>query len=71
MKTYRPLIGPMAVIWVTFAVHAYRDVFQVKAAFAPEYIFPEAALGYILLPMGILWTAYAFRALLRRFQSGG
>lgn len=71
MKTYRPLIGPMAAIWVAFGVHAYTDIFQIRAVFAPEYVFPEAALGHILLPMGILWAAYAFRAFLRRFQSGG
>lgn len=63
LKNYRVLIGPMAAIWIVFAVHSYSDVFQLKAAFEPAYVFPEAAIGYVLLPMGILWTAYAFKKL--------
>ncbi len=71
LKTYRPLIGPMAAVWVAMAVHAHADLFQLRTVFQPEFVFPLAAVGFILLPMGPLWLAYGARALLRRFRGSG
>ncbi|MEW5785786.1 MAG: endospore germination permease [Bacillota bacterium] len=71
LKTYRPLIGPMAAVWVAMAVHAHDDLFQVSTLFQPGLIFPLAAVGFILLPMGVLWGAYLIRALLGRLHGAG
>jgi spore germination protein KB len=59
---HRPLIGPLAVIWGTFAVHSYQDVFQVREFFKPK-IAGVYVLSWIVIPMGILWTAYVIRRL--------
>jgi spore germination protein KB len=62
LSDYRPLIGPIAVIWGTFAVHSYQDMFQLRTFFQPKIAGPYA-LAWILVPMGILWTAYGIRRL--------
>jgi spore germination protein KB len=71
LKSYRILIGPMAVIWVTLGVQGYRNEFQLRTLFQPGIAFPLAALGFILLPMSILWLGYGIRALVERFKPGG
>lgn len=57
LTDYRPLIAPLAVIWGTFAVHSYQDMFQLRTFFQPKIAAPYA-LSWIVVPMGILWAAY-------------
>ena len=62
LNDYRPLIAPLAVIWGTFSVHSYQDIFQIKTYFDPRIVIPFN-LFWILFPMGILWAAYGIRRL--------
>lgn len=66
LKNYRVLVGPMAVIWITLGVHGYRDFFQLRTLFLPALMFPLSALGFVVIPFGILWLAYGIRILQRR-----
>ncbi len=58
IKDYRPLIWPMAVIWVMISVQGYRDLFQVRSLFQPAVLAPLAIFGWVLIPFGILWSGY-------------
>ncbi len=62
LDDYRPLIGPLAVIWGTFSVHSYQNLFQLRTFFQPKIGGPYI-LSWILIPMGILWVAYGIRRL--------
>ncbi len=62
LDDYRPLIGPLAVIWGTFSVHSYHNLFQLRTLFQPKIGGPYI-LSLILVPMGILWAAYGIRRL--------
>ncbi len=62
LQDYRPLIGPLAVIWGTFSVHSYQDLFELRTYFQPRIVIPYN-LFWILVPMGILWAAYGIRSL--------
>jgi len=69
LNDYRPLIGPMAVIWIVLSIHGVTDMFQLRSFLRPEVAGPYALL-LILVPQGILWAAYAVRRLATR-ESGG
>jgi len=60
MKDNRPLILPMSVVWVAFAVQGYRSIFEVKQFFSPEVIGPFV-LMVAVFPILILWAAYFFK----------
>jgi spore germination protein KB len=62
LDDYRPLIGPLAVIWGTFSVHSYQNMFQLRTFFQPKIAGPYV-LSWILVPMGILWAVYGIRRL--------
>lgn len=65
LEDYRPLVGPLAVISGVFAIHSYQNVFQLLTFFQPKIAGPYA-LSLIIVPMGILWTAYGIRCLQNR-----
>lgn len=71
---YRPLVPPMAVIWIALSVHAVDDMFQFRSYFRPEVVGPHALL-LILVPQSVLWTAYAARRIAskvpRKQERGG
>ncbi|HQD06549.1 MAG TPA: endospore germination permease [Bacillota bacterium] len=56
LKGYRPLIPPMAVIWVILSIHGFDDVFQLKRIILPKYAIPVNALSS-LVPLLVLWAA--------------
>ncbi|RJX25624.1 MAG: hypothetical protein C4554_07175 [Dethiobacter sp.] len=60
LKDNRPLLLPMAVIAVTFAIQKYRDYFELKQFFEPETCAP-VIFFIIFFPMIILWGAYLLR----------
>lgn len=60
IRDYRPLIGPMAVIWVLLAVHTYDDLFEVLKFFQPRIFFPYSMTA-VILPYLLLWAAYLIR----------
>ncbi len=64
---YRPLIGPLAVIWGVFAIHSYKDMFQLLSFFQPGIVGPYV-LFWLISTVGVLWVAYGVR---RRNKSGG
>ena len=66
LKSYRILVGPMAVIWITLAVHGYSD-FPAKDHLPAGHRRP-LAFGFVLVPNGILWLAYGIRALAGRLK---
>lgn len=60
LKDYRPLVAPMAVIWVTLSVHAYDDLFEALRLFRPGTLFPYVSIvGFI--PVLLLWGAHILR----------
>jgi len=65
LHDYRALIAPLAVIWGTFSVHSYQDIFQIRTYFDARIVVPFN-LFWILFPMGILWAAYGIRRLTGR-----
>ena len=65
LHDYRALIAPLAVIWGTFSVHSYQDIFQIRTYFDARIVVPFN-LFWILFPMGILWAAYGRRRLTGR-----
>ena len=60
LKDYRPLIPPMAIVWVAMSIQVSADMFELSRFFLPEVIGPFA-LALILVPNGILWLAYGIR----------
>lgn len=60
LKNYRPLILPMAVIWITTGIHVSKNIFQLFDFFKP-YFFAPFALAFIILPFTLLWGAYLIR----------
>lgn len=66
LKSYRPLIFPMAVIWVALSVHSFEDVFQLRE-FSMPHISGPYGIGVVILPFAILWIAY----IIRRLTGGG
>jgi len=65
LHDYRALIAPLAVIWGTFSVHSYQDIFQIRTYFDARIVVPFN-LFWILFSMGILWAAYGIRRLTGR-----
>jgi spore germination protein KB len=65
LGNYRPLILPMAAIWIVLGIHVSRNVFQLLEFFKPYFFAPYAA-AIMILPFAILWAAYLFR----RFSRG-
>jgi spore germination protein KB len=62
MQDNRPLILPMSVVWVAFAVQGFRNLFEVKQFFSPEVIGPFV-LMIAVFPVLILWAAYFLKRL--------
>lgn len=60
LKDYRPLVVPLAVIWVILSVHTYDDLFEVLRLFRPGTLFPYVSVvGFI--PVLLLWGAYVVK----------
>lgn len=69
LEDYRPLVVPMAVIWVTLSLHTYDNLFEVLRLFRPGTLFPYVSLvGFI--PVLLLWGAYVVKAALGRLPDG-
>ncbi len=67
---YRPLIPPMALIWVAMAVHMLDDSFQLDALM--EYrVMGLYGISLMVLPLALLWTTYGIRSLLGRLGLPG
>lgn len=61
LKDYRPLVVPMAVIWVTLSFHTYDSLFEVLRLFRPWTLFPYVSVvGFI--PVLLLWGVYVVKA---------
>ncbi|MGI6615240.1 MAG: GerAB/ArcD/ProY family transporter [Dethiobacteria bacterium] len=63
LEDYRPLVLPMAAIWVILGVHVAKNVFQLLTFFKPLVLGPYA-LSLIIFPFALLWSAYLIRKLL-------
>ncbi len=70
MKENRPLILPMSVIWVTFALQGYRDFFEIRQFFTPAVIGPFIFF-VLLFPVALLWAAYLLRKVFKENRTGG
>jgi len=72
LRDYRILVGPLTVIWVITAVHAYESLFMTLRMFEPGVITPYVA-AIFLVPYVLLWGAYIVRALLGKIpgRKGG
>ena len=60
LKDYRPLILPLAVIWIVLGVHVSKNAFQLLLFFKPAFFAPYA-LALMILPFALLWAAHLFR----------
>lgn len=60
LKTYRPLIAPMAVIWIALSKHLFQNVFQMRTFLKPQVIAPYI-LSLIVLPALLLWAVYGLK----------
>lgn len=60
LRDNRPLIGPMAVIWVIVAVSSYDDIFDVLRLFQPHVLLPYVTT-FLYLPFLLLWLVYLVR----------
>ncbi len=65
LANYRPLILPMAVIWIVLGIHVSKNVFQLLEFFKPLFFAPYA-LAIMIVPFTILWLAYFMRRSSRR-----
>ncbi|NLK08170.1 MAG: endospore germination permease [Firmicutes bacterium] len=65
IKDYRPLIPPMAVVWVAMSIQVSADMFELGRFFLPEVLGPFA-LTLIAVPHGLLWLAYGVRKLKKK-----
>ncbi len=61
----RPLVLPMAVIWVVFAIQGYQDYFEVAQVFDPAF-FDVIFIPTLLFPPLVLWVAYLYKKLRER-----
>ncbi|HHX87518.1 MAG TPA: endospore germination permease, partial [Firmicutes bacterium] len=69
LSDYRPLVPPMAAIWVVLSVHLVQDVFQLRELlfyrnFGPYILF------LLLIPVLALWLAWWFSPAGRRAGGG-
>jgi len=70
VANYRPLIPPMALIWVALSVHMLDDIFQLRALM--EYrVMGLYGLSLMVVPLALLWAAYGLRSLLGRLGLPG
>jgi len=61
MQNSRPLLLPMAVVWIAFGVQQYENMFEVMEFFTPP-IGPPAVFFMLLFPPVILWGAYLIKS---------
>lgn len=61
VANYRPLVSPLAILLVAFAVHSFDSIFQLRTFQQPQIIAPYYLGALFLLPMSILWLGYFFR----------
>lgn len=64
MRSYRPLVGPLAVIISVYSIQGYRDIFELGQFFNPAMVGPQnlVIVGTIL---GLLWLGYGVRKLMK------
>lgn len=60
LQDNRPLILPMAVVWVVFSSQGYRSIFEVAQVFDPTFFTPFFYF-VLLFPQAVLWTAYLLK----------
>ncbi len=60
LKNYRPLIAPLAVIWIVSGYHEYRNIFILEEVFAPKF-FGMSILFWFLLTIVPLWLVYLIK----------
>lgn len=69
LKDGRFLLGPMAVVWVAYSMHAYEALLDISAFHQPRTFLPFVA-ATMLVPYIFLWTAYGIRTLKARRDRG-
>ncbi|NMA91714.1 MAG: endospore germination permease [Firmicutes bacterium] len=57
LSNYRPLVPPMAVIWVVLSIHMAKDIFHMRELLLYRYIGP-ILLTLLLAPLVVLWLAW-------------
>ena len=57
LSNYRPLVPPMAVIWVVLSIHMAKDIFHLRELLLYRYIGP-VLLTLLLVPLVVLWLAW-------------
>lgn len=67
LKDYRPLIPPMAIIWIAMSLHLSTDMFELIRFLRPQIIGPFALL-IIGVPQSLLWLAYGIRKLVAKLR---
>lgn len=70
LRNYRPLVLPMAVIWVALSVHISEDVFEIRDLLQYRVMGPFG-LALFVVPLVLFWGAYGVRLLLGRLGLPG
>lgn len=69
LSDYRPLVPPMAVIWVVLSIHLVEDIFQLRELLLYRNFGPYI-LFLLLAPVLVLWLAWWFSPAGRRAEGG-
>lgn len=62
-QNYRPLVAPLAVIWILLSVYAFKDFFTLMRFYKPNIVFPYIMMA-VVVPYLILWGVYIIRKFL-------
>ncbi len=69
LPDYRPLVPPMAVVWVVLSIHNFDDILEIKQVLQPKYFGP-AIIIFTFGPLLLIWGAWIVRRLQGR-EGGG
>jgi spore germination protein KB len=62
LEDYRPLVGPMGVIWVALSIHAFDSFFEFHQSIKPHISVPLYLTIYAST-YGVVWVGYILRKL--------
>ncbi len=69
LKDIRPLLLPMALIWVFMGVHGFKDIFSLYEFLQPA-VFAPYGFTLLVVPLVLLWGGYGVRYILGKIKDG-
>ena len=68
LNTYRPLVGPLILIFIVMADHSFEDMFQLRTLYQPSIVLPYTSVLFIST-IGVLWIKQLLSAPLAQEDS--